>query len=123
MKKIPQWFKKTALFIFGIILIIWGYQVNASNSDKKKRGNDSDASQSLKTDSIKIIESKKKAVIETESVSNKLDKQPEKTVVPQTKKKPAVTKPKKTEAEEVKKAKVETVIESDTKAEESSATQ
>ena len=123
MKNVSQWFKKTILFFFGIALIIWGYQVNASNSDIKKRVNDSDALQPLKIDSIKIIKSKKKNDIETEPISDKLDKQPEKKVVLQAKKKPAVTKPKKPEVEEVKKAKVETVIESETKAEESSATQ
>lgn len=44
MKKAYYWIKSVVLFLFGIVLVVWGYQVNASNSDKKKVENESSPS-------------------------------------------------------------------------------
>lgn len=36
MKKIVQWVKKIGLFLTGVILVVWGYKVNAANNTKVK---------------------------------------------------------------------------------------
>lgn len=36
MKEIVQWIKKISLFLSGVVLVIWGYKVNASNNVKDK---------------------------------------------------------------------------------------
>lgn len=36
MKDIIQWVKKVGLFLFGVVLIIWGYKANANNSEQPK---------------------------------------------------------------------------------------
>lgn len=37
MNKIVQNIKKVGLFLFGVILIIWGYKVNATNNENKAK--------------------------------------------------------------------------------------
>ena len=36
MKEIVQWVKRTALFLFGVGLIVWGYRANAGNEKPVK---------------------------------------------------------------------------------------
>jgi hypothetical protein len=36
MKELFQWVKRAALFLLGVILIVWGYQVNAGNEKPKE---------------------------------------------------------------------------------------
>ncbi|MFQ9315494.1 hypothetical protein [uncultured Dysgonomonas sp.] len=37
MNNIVQILKKTGLFLFGVLLVIWGYKVNAANTEEKAK--------------------------------------------------------------------------------------
>lgn len=133
MKRAYYWIKSVVLFLFGIVLVVWGYQVNASNSDKKKvekapepssdteendtteDENEAVADQKEPTDSVS--DNTKKA--ETPKAPEKAEeKSPEKSRK-KAKKAKKVTESKKKEKEETQQ---KTEIESEHKAEESSAT-
>lgn len=78
MKYIIQNIKKSLLFLFGIVLIIWGYKVNASNSEEKTQNEKDKAVQETEKqpdiisvqDSVKQDETPKtkveSAVVDTE---------------------------------------------------------
>lgn len=36
MQRIWYWLKSVVLFLLGIVLVVWGFQTNASNNEKKK---------------------------------------------------------------------------------------
>lgn len=87
MKEIVQWIKKVGLFLTGVILVVWGFKVNAANNTKAKQAEKAEKADnakkkkpsslfgSVKTenkkDSTQTTTHKKDTVIET-------DKKPEK---------------------------------------------
>jgi len=57
MNNIIQTIKKTVLFLFGVLLIIWGYKVNATNNDAKAQDEkDKTAQESEKQPDITLAE-------------------------------------------------------------------
>lgn len=123
MKELIQWIKKVSLFLAGIILVIWGYKVNATNNAKVK---DSDKIEDEpQTSSIfNTIELKDSVISSGANIKGNIDvksgdtpnKQKEKVVLPSDNKKMV-----KDTIDNSEKDKV--VIESDKKVEESSGTQ
>lgn len=143
MNKTWQWIKSTILFIAGIVLIVWGYQANASNNNDRKEAAGKNDEQQPQPAQEKVQEkaqgsdavsgaSKKEKEAKTEdeqpasdAVSGPTKKAPADTLqkkgkkLPDTQKK--VEKKKKAAPKDSVQAK-KTVIESGEKAEESSST-
>lgn len=69
MRKAYYWIKSVVLFLFGIVLVVWGYQVNASSSDKKKAEKKSTPSVSEEKDSV-TSDVNEEVQIGNDSVSN-----------------------------------------------------
>ena len=113
MKKIGQWSKNIILFFVGIALIIWGYQVNVSNNVPKT----TKAIKATPEPSKAVTEEKPKT--EPKTLSDAVDDHRKETTHSRHKKRQKAS-----EADnDVKKTpKATTVVESDTKAEESSGT-
>ncbi|MCO6025654.1 DUF3185 family protein [Prevotella cerevisiae] len=127
MKKIGQWSKNIILFFVGIALIIWGYQVNVSNNAKKKvaRVTTTTVHVPKTTKAIKATPEPSEAVTEEKpktepkTLSDAVDDHRKETTHSRHKKRQKAS-----DADnDVKKTpKATTVVESDTKAEESSGT-